>query len=289
MKLAALVDWLGIRARLIITPLLAVNARDSMPEGGIVTISTTNVAGDDASLPDDLDPSEDGYVRLAVNDTGIGIKPEVAARVFEPFFTTKGVGQGTGLGLSMVYGFCKQSGGHVSLDSEVGHGTTVTLYLPRAFGAPQGLGDDIATAAAAATSQVLIVEDDEDVRPLLANMLAGMGYSVVAAADATEARQVLKTHPAITLLISDVVLPGGMSGSELASYVRHHHADCRVLLISGYMDLPLRQGTHPGQDERLLQKPFTRESLAAAIQDVLADDTVDGVDGAHDTIPPARC
>jgi PAS domain S-box-containing protein len=242
---------------------LAVNARDAMPGGGRLTIETANVEGPDAT------PGR--YVMLAVSDTGTGMSAETKARIFEPFFTTKPRGKGTGLGLSTVYGIVKQSSGHIVVESELGRGTTVRVYLPRVA--------SVAAAAAAAvvappatlegTETVLVVEDEADVRRSTRKALESRGYSVLAAADGVEALRIAEHHAGtIHLLVSDVVMPG-MRGREVGLLLGPARPEMRVLYLSGYADESVvYQGeVEPGL--AFLQKPFTPDALARRVREVL--------------------
>jgi PAS domain S-box-containing protein len=250
---------------------LAINARDAMPDGGKLTIETTNIHLDDDYASSNAEVAPGDYVMLAVTDTGTGMPPDVLAHVFEPFFTTKEVGKGTGLGLSMIYGFAKQSGGHVKIYSEVGHGTTVRLYLPR-------LSSTAATAEPSATAvaprkgggeTILVVEDNPDVRRLVLRQLRDLGYAVIEAANGPQALQILESDAAIDLLFTDVVMPGGMTGRQLAEAAKGRRPNLRTLFTSGYTeDSILRLGKlDPGV--RLLSKPYRKHELATRIREAL--------------------
>lgn len=249
---------------------LAVNARDAMPEGGKLTIETANVHLDDgyAERYPELTPGQ--YVVLCVTDTGTGMTADVIARAFEPFYTTKPIGHGTGLGLSQVYGFVKQSGGHVKLYSEAGEGTTVKIYLPRMsvqldeeqdphFSAP--LGGELHEV-------VLVVEDDPDVRLFTTESLRDLGFTVLEAHDGPSALKQLEQHPEVQLLFTDVGLPG-INGAQLVAAARERRPDIKVLFTTGYArNAIVHQGRlDPGVE--LITKPFTRVQLAARIRDVL--------------------
>jgi PAS domain S-box-containing protein len=249
---------------------LAVNARDAMPEGGKLTIETANAHLDDgyADKYPELTPGQ--YVVLCVTDTGTGMTADVIARAFEPFYTTKPIGQGTGLGLSQVYGFVKQSGGHVKLYSEAGEGTTVKIYLPRMsaqadeehqthFSAPPG-GE--------LHEVVLVVEDDPDVRLFTTESLRDLGFSVLEAHDGPSALKQLELHPEVQLLFTDVGLPG-INGAQLVAAARERRPDVKVLFTTGYArNAIVHQGRlDPGVE--LITKPFTRAQLATRIRDVL--------------------
>jgi CheY-like chemotaxis protein len=202
------------------------------------------------------------------------MSPEVLARVFEPFFTTKDVGQGSGLGLSMVYGFARQSGGFAAIESEPNHGTTVRLYLPRA---EAEIDATRAAAAAAATPRghgetILLLEDARDVRELAAALLEDLGYRVLAAAEATEAAALLAENPGVDLLLTDVILPGGRSGPDFAETARHQNPALKVRFISGYpAEILLQRNDSLALDTPLLSKPFQKATLARFVRDALEE------------------
>ena len=243
---------------------LVVNARDAMPEnGGRVSIETDSVTLD---AGDSVDVAPGRYVRVTVSDTGRGMPPEVAERAFEPFYTTKEVGKGSGLGLSQVYGFVKQSGGHIELSSEPGVGTTVRLCLPRADEVPAENAEASVRTAAAKSETVLVVEDDAELRAMVADSLRGLGYRVLTAANAPAALAVAEREPKLDLLFSDYSMPFGMLGDELARRARRLKPGVKVLLMSGYaVTTPEIAGT----DFNLLQKPFRPDELARAIRQTL--------------------
>lgn len=250
---------------------LAVNARDAMPEGGRLTIETANAHLDEAYAAAHQEVVPGQYVLIAVSDTGSGMSQEAIAKAFEPFFTTKEPGQGTGLGLSQVYGFVKQSAGHVKIYSEPGAGTTVRIYLPRHFGTE--MPAEIEPRAAAVPSEraetVLVVEDDEDVRASGVESLRELGYRVVEAPDGPAALQLLEADPSIRLLFTDVGLPGGQDGRQLADAARRRWPDLKVLFTTGYArNAIVHQGRlDPGVE--LIVKPYTHSALAAKIRAVL--------------------
>jgi PAS domain S-box-containing protein len=248
---------------------LAVNGRDAMAAGGRLTIETANAHFDDAYAARQEEVTPGQYILIAVTDTGIGMTREVAAQAFEPFFTTKDIGHGTGLGLSQVYGFVRQSGGHVRIYSEPGHGTTVKIYLPRLLAeAAAEPPRPIATAAGPA-STILLVEDDEDVRAHSAEILAELGYRVLEAANGRAALALLERHGEIGLLFTDIGLPGGMNGRQLADEARRRRPDLPVLLATGYASSALlpTAGLDPGVP--LITKPFGFATLAARLQALL--------------------
>ncbi len=249
---------------------LAVNARDAMPQGGRLTIETANVELGAGAAPDgDVPPGH--YVRIAVVDNGLGMTPEVLAKAFDPFFTTKPLGRGTGLGLSQVYGFVKQSGGHVEMASEPGRGTRVALYLPRADASDAaGFESDsvVSPPADLRHGTVLVVEDDPDVRAHSANLLRELGYDVLEAEDGAAALSILQAGPAIDLLFTDVGLPG-MNGRELAERARRLRPHLKVLFTSGYAQEALVHGGRLDAGVELLAKPFSITRLADKLRDIL--------------------
>jgi PAS domain S-box-containing protein len=248
---------------------LAVNARDAMPSGGKLTIEASNVLLDESYCAGNAEVRPGQYVQIAVTDNGTGMTEEVMARAFEPFFTTKQPGHGTGLGLSQVYGYVKQSGGHVKIYSELGHGTTVRIYLPRAL-AKAVEPPPPATSAPTAYGKetILVVEDDSDVRAFICEALRELDYKVLEAGDAAAALELLQGEAAVDLLLSDVILPGP-NGRELATTARQLRPDLKVLFMTGYSRNAV---VHQGRLEdgvQLIQKPVTQASLAAKIRDVL--------------------
>ncbi|QDD88497.1 PAS domain-containing hybrid sensor histidine kinase/response regulator [Pseudomonas oryzihabitans] len=250
---------------------LCLNARDAMPSGGRITIETANRWMDrEAARAQEL--PEGQYLSLCVTDTGVGIPPEVAARVFEPFFTTKPIGQGTGLGLSMIYGFARQSGGQVRLYSEVGQGTTLCIYLPRYLGdAPED--DRLATRPAVTGSKdgetVLIVDDEPTVRMLVMDILGDLGYRVLEASDSLGGLQILQSDVHLDLLITDVGLPGGMNGRQMADAGRQSRPGLKTLFITGYAEnAAIANGQlDPGME--ILTKPFAVDHLAARVREMM--------------------
>jgi signal transduction histidine kinase len=248
---------------------LAINARDAMKDTGKLTIEVGNALLDDAyaRAHDDVTPGQ--YVMLAVTDTGAGMTPEVMARVFEPFFSTKPEGRGTGLGLSMVYGFVKQSNGHVKIYSEPGQGTTIKLYLPRADQKEDTLAPAPLDEVVGGTETILIAEDDDEVRTVAVDLLGGLGYSVLIANDAASALAVVETGAAIDLLFTDVVMPGPMKSPELARRAKILLPDLAVLFTSGYTENAIVHGGRLDPGVELLPKPYTREALAHKIRSVL--------------------
>ncbi len=250
---------------------LALNARDAMQEGGRLTIKTTNVQLDEAYAAGHPGARHGQYVMLAVTDTGCGMTPEILDHAFEPFYTTKEVGKGSGLGLSMVYGFARQSDGHATVHSETHNGTTVRLYLPRSQDESVGVRarrqDDGELAARG--ESVLIVEDDPDVRALAVNVLESLGYRVCEAANGQAALDMLAGEVDVDLLLTDVVLPGGMAGPDLAAQAQRRHAGLKVLYMSGYPENALGSVGRLADDALLLQKPFRTAELARRVRVVL--------------------
>jgi PAS domain S-box-containing protein len=248
---------------------LAINSRDAMPKGGTIGIETANVILDSAAARDAAEEVAPGpYVMVVMRDTGAGMPPEVLSRAFEPFFTTKPVGRGTGLGLSMVYGFIRQSGGHIRIDSTPGHGTSVVLYLPKSPQPAEAIvaDDDLRPQG---TERVLVVEDDADVRTLLVTALIELGYTVRAASDGREALAQLATDGGFDLLLTDVMLPGEMTGRDLTAEARKLRPALRAMYVSGYPTQALSRDGRMDEDVILLPKPFTRSRLARAVRSVL--------------------
>jgi signal transduction histidine kinase/CheY-like chemotaxis protein len=245
---------------------LALNGRDAMPDGGKLEIDTRNVVLDEGAPAGCLPGS---YVRLSVTDTGFGMPPEVQDRAFEPFFTTKEVGKGTGLGLSMVYGFVRQSGGHLTIESTPGVGTMVALYLPKATQSPDTEVEVIqAQAIPGGSERILVVEDNEDLLEATSAMLTTFGYQVLCARNGEEAIEILKSGQEFEVLFSDVVMPNGMNGVELAREARLLNKDLRVLLTSGYAGDVLER--HRATDEfPIIQKPYRLPDLAQRLRLIL--------------------
>ncbi|MCW3797412.1 CHASE domain-containing protein [Sphingomonas sp. BN140010] len=253
---------------------LAVNARDAMPDGGRLTIETVNCQLDESYSARHAEVEPGDYVLIAVTDTGQGMTPEVQARVLEPFFTTKEVGKGTGLGLPQVFGFVKQTGGHLGIYSEPGRGTTIKLYLPRHAGAgameeavpslprpeqlPRGRADEL----------ILAVEDEEDVRLLSVGALRDLGYTVIHAANGAEALRCLQSHPGVRLVFTDIVMPE-MDGIALAAAIRERHPNIRLLFTTGFARGGFGRSGAVEQRVELLAKPFTITQLAAKVREVL--------------------
>jgi signal transduction histidine kinase/CheY-like chemotaxis protein len=237
---------------------LAINARDAMPNGGKLTIELANAYLDEAYAKGNTEVTAGQYVMIAVSDTGEGMSPDVIARAFEPFFSTKAEGQGTGLGLSQVYGFVKQSGGHVKIYSEIGVGTTIKLYLPRSKAAPQW------------TSPAR-VEDDDGVRAAVTDMLNDLGYSVLRAGNAEEALGLLKEGNHADVLFTDVVMPGQLNTREFARLAKEALPDLKVLFTSGYTQNAIVHNGRLDDGVELLSKPYRKDELARKLRSVLAD------------------
>jgi signal transduction histidine kinase len=252
---------------------LAVNARDAMPDGGNLTIETGNAYLDEGyvrTLPEPIAAGE--YVLLAVSDTGTGMDKKTMERVFEPFFTTKAAGKGTGLGLSQVYGFVRQSQGHVRIYSEVGQGTSVKIYLPRFIGTNEERTGASLQAAAPALGQgesILVVEDDDDLRAYSTEALTELGYKVMAAADARSALQILAGSRHLDLLFTDVVLTGGVNGRELADEAARYRPGLKVLFTTGYTSNAIVHHGRLDPGVQLIGKPFTYQDLAAKVRRVI--------------------
>ena len=244
---------------------LAINARDAMPEGGILTLATA-IRSVSEQTAASLGASPGEYVVVSVADTGAGMPPNILSRVFEPFFTTKAAGEGTGLGLSQVYGFAKQSGGFVTIESECGRGTVVFIYLPRAD-QPKTAEATVALPLAEIEGQgvVLVVEDDPDVRVTTSGMLKDLGYRVREAATARAALAIIESGEAIDLVFTDVIMPDGMSGMELARELSARWPELPVLLTSGYTAQRLNSEGRT-DNRRLLRKPYTQTDLSQAIK-----------------------
>jgi PAS domain S-box-containing protein len=250
---------------------LCINARDAMPHGGRLGIKTVNRVLDSVeAFPLEMRAGE--YVSLSVSDTGTGMSDEVVQRAFDPFYTTKPLGQGTGLGLSMIYGFAKQSGGQVRIDSTLGSGTTIYLFLPR-HSEEAKTSDDLAYFASApragAGETVLIVDDEPSVRMLVAEVLGELGYTALESADGASALQVLRSDTRIDLLVTDVGLPGGMNGRQLADFGRTARPDLKVLFITGYAEKAAMRAEGLESGMAILTKPFAMEGLATRIKELL--------------------
>ena len=252
---------------------LCINSRDAMPEGGKLRIETANAEFDQFEARQRIIPAGQ-YVLLSVSDTGMGMPPEVRDRVFEPFFTTKPTGQGTGLGLSMVYGFVKQSGGEARIDSTVGAGTIVRLYLPRDDGeeiAEEASPDSPRIPHARGVHTVLVVDDESSIRTLVGEVLTEFGYTVIEAIDGPAGLKALQTNPQIDLLITDVGLPGGVNGRQLAEMARQSRPTLKVLFITAYAMNAATDTEQLAPGMHILIKPFTLDAIAERIRAIIGE------------------
>jgi len=253
---------------------LCINARDAMPEGGRLSIETRNVWLDEREGRE-RELRAGPYVVINVNDNGVGMSPEVATRAFEPFFTTKPPGHGTGLGLSMIYGFARQSGGQAHIRSEPGKGTTVAIYLPRHQGAPapQDLASERPEAPKPASGEsVLVVDDEPTIRMLIGDALSELGYRAIEVGDVRSGLSVLESDAQIDLLITDIGLPGGVTGKQMADLARRRRPDLKVLFITGYAENVAisNESLEPGM--HILSKPFAMDRLTARIRSIIDSD-----------------
>jgi len=249
---------------------IAINARDVMPDGGKLTIETANAYLDDAYCQQQIEVAPGQYVMIAISDTGAGMAPDVVARAFDPFFTTKPAGKGTGLGLSQVFGFVKQSNGHVKIYSEIGAGTTVKIYLPRATSGAEATERRTLPPEQAGSRQevILVVEDDPLMRRHSAEALTELGYTVLDSDGAAAALAVLERRPDVTLLFTDVVMPD-VNGKQLADEALKRRPDLKVLFTTGYTHNAVVHGGVLDASVNLLSKPFSLEQLAAKVRMVL--------------------
>jgi CheY-like chemotaxis protein len=251
---------------------LCINARDAMPDGGWIMIEAANRSLDKASAAA-RDLAEGDYVSIAVSDTGVGIPPEIIDRVFEPFFTTKPIGVGTGLGLSMIFGFAKQSGGQVRVHSEVGRGTSVTLLLPRHIGdlTKDEVGRDALENHRVETGETVLVIDDEPlVRMLILDVLEELGYAALEANDGPSGMEVIRSGANIDLLITDVGLPNGMNGRQVADAAREIRPGLKVLFVTGYAENAVLNHGHLEAGMEVITKPFDLAALAQRIRDIVS-------------------
>jgi len=255
---------------------LVLNARDAMPDGGRLLIETTNTAFPNAhSGTHDPQPGRvpaGEYMGLFVTDTGTGMPPDVIARAFDPFFTTKPTGEGTGLGLSMIYGFVQQSGGHVLLSSEKGRGTMVSIFLPRHLGVADDSGEvnaAIHPPQAKAGAVVLLVEDEVAVRMVIVEVLSDLGYTVLEADNSQSGLRILETRARIDLLLTDVGLPGGMNGRQLADAARELRFGLKVLFLTGYAETAAVGNGRMELGMEVMTKPFDLEKLAAKVEGMI--------------------
>jgi signal transduction histidine kinase/CheY-like chemotaxis protein len=255
---------------------LGLNARDAMPNGGRLVIETSNVVvggagagtGGDVSVGDDVVAGH--YVMLAVTDSGHGIPASILGNVFEPFFTTKEVDKGTGLGLSMVYGFVKQSNGHIKIESEEGHGTTIRIYVPQAEGVAVPTELNGTPPLEGGRETILVVEDDHLVRKLVVGQVRSLGYATLTAANAAEALTAIDSPGEIDLLLTDMIMPGGMNGRQLAEEALRRRASLKILYTSGYSDTTIIHDGHLDPGVLLLAKPYQKSELARMIRAALA-------------------
>ncbi len=248
---------------------LSINARDAMPNGGKLTVELSNEILTEHDISDISDVEPGQYVSLAVRDTGQGIQQDALNHVFEPFYTTKEVGEGSGLGLSMVFGFAKQSRGHVAIDSKEGIGTTVTLYLPRADAATEAVSEIEPEAPSAQGETVLVVEDDQDMRNLTEKLVRDLGYRPLVASDGKSAFAEMSRSERIDILLTDIVLPGGMDGSKIAAEAKSRFADIKVLFMSGYTRNHLADQGGLDDSVLLLEKPFRKFELARKLREAI--------------------
>ncbi len=248
---------------------LIVNARDAMPSGGQLSIETKNVviAADDPTIGDDITPGQ--FVMISISDTGTGMPPETIERAFEPFFTTKEVGKGSGLGLSQLYGFVRQSGGTVKIESKMGSGTTVAVYLPRALRGAPHVEPAAPQAKIKGSETVLVVEDDPDVLDIAVETLTDLGYRILVAYDGVEAMSILERDEPIDLLFTDIVMPYGISGIQLARQARKLRQDIKVLLTSGYTMQTLSAEYGAEKEFTIIGKPYRQAELAQHVRRAL--------------------
>ena len=249
---------------------LALNARDAMVNGGKLTIETGNAVLDDNYASMNGDVIAGNYVMVAVTDSGHGIPACILDHVFEPFFTTKEVGKGSGLGLSMVYGFVRQSNGHIKIDSEEGLGTTVRIYLPQAVGAAESAGFARPSSVEGGRETILVVEDDHLVRTFVVGQIQSLGYATLAAVNAAEALVVINSPTEIDLLFTDMIMPGSMNGRQLADKALQRRSSLKILFTSGYSDEAIMHHGHLDAGVLLLAKPYRKSDLARMIRAALA-------------------
>jgi signal transduction histidine kinase len=249
---------------------LAINARDAMPDGGKLIIETGNAVLDDGYVSMNSDAAAGRYVMVAVTDSGHGIAADILGKVFEPFFTTKDVDKGSGLGLSMVYGFVKQSNGHIKIYSEQSQGTTVRIYLPEATALAQPAGLAIAPSIEGGHETILVVEDDRLVRAFVVGLIESLGYATVTAVNAAEAMVIIDSLQPIDLLFTDMIMPGSMNGRQLAEKALQHRASLKVLFTSGYSNEVIIHHGHLDAGVLLLAKPYRKSDLAQMIRAALA-------------------
>jgi PAS domain S-box-containing protein len=252
---------------------LAINARDAMPQGGSLIIETRNISAGSAEQKAEPMLGVGDFVLISVSDTGLGMTPEVLARAFEPFFTTKEPGRGTGLGLSTLHGFAEQSGGHAAISSEVGKGTTVSLYLPRTHDEAVPLVHDLSTEIPFSENceTILVVEDNPAVRELTLQRIEGLGYVVIEAENGPSAVRILERGEPVALVFSDIVMAGGMSGYDLARWAKLHVPGVKVLLTTGFAEEEAKADKDGSSIIEILRKPYNRAELAVALQTALKE------------------
>jgi PAS domain S-box-containing protein len=267
---------------------LAINARDAMPDGGKLTMELSNAELNDQYVAGMADVSPGQYVLLAVTDTGCGMSTDVAQRAFDPFFTTKPEGQGTGLGLSTAYGFVKQSGGHMRIYSEPGHGTTIKVYLPRSFGTAVEPPAKVSMTLLGGSETILIVEDDKAVQSTAVDTLTGLGYGVLKADNAEQAIAVIRSGVHIDLLFTDVVMPGPLRSPDMAAQAMQIIPRLKVLFTSGYTRNAIVHGGRLDPGVELLSKPYSREQLAFKIRQILGPVPAPRLRGVEEFAAPAR-
>jgi PAS domain S-box-containing protein len=248
---------------------LSINARDAMPNGGKLRIETCNITAEEVESVPGISIAD--YICLSVTDNGIGMTPDVAARAFEPFFTTKPLGEGTGLGLSMIYGFVNQSGGHISIDSTPNQGTTMRIYLPRQVNPTEQAAPPKVMAPPPVRPTVLLVDDEPVVRTMLAEMLKEFGYEIVQAADAADGLQQLKATPDIALMVTDIGLPGNMDGRQLADAARALLPELQILFVTGYAKQSIADHGSLPPGMQLLVKPFTMDVFSAKVKSMVEE------------------
>jgi signal transduction histidine kinase/FixJ family two-component response regulator/HAMP domain-containing protein len=267
---------------------LSINARDAMPDGGELTIESANITLDEAYASRHDEVTAGDYVLIAVADTGTGISAEVLEKVFEPFFTTKGVGEGSGLGLSMVYGFVRQSNGHVTISSEPGRGTTINLYLPRSRecvvpDAPEDQPEPVTRG----TERILVVEDDPDLRGIAVKVLTNQGYEVFQAPDGSKAVELLGGPILFDLLFTDVVLPGPYNGVQISEEAKRLQPDISVLFTSGYADSAITLEEQYSSNVNLVNKPYRRSELLNTMREMLDSKAANFLDKPVTTLRPS--
>ena len=264
---------------------LAINARDAMPTGGTLSVTTRNVLLDGDAVTELGEIAPGRYATITLRDTGTGMPKDILARVFEPFFTTKEVGKGSGLGLSQVYGFARQSSGHITIQSKVGEGTAVRLYLPWTEPSPAAVSKEKGKTACPVEglNKILIVEDNDELRELATQIVEGLGYTVCSASRGAEALAILAQDPKIDLLFTDVLMPGGMTGFELALEIRRTRPEIAILVTSGFPGNLLAGAQRPGGFE-IIPKPFTQVGLAAAFARACGQ-SVAGLPGGPNQLP----